>query len=137
MSELLSQVDWLFINSLDIDDACLHFHETTSVIGVVSPEINVKIPANQVRREAWDTKGLMKSSKTLSKLYRKKGKYPPEHQSSLNYVKFKNLYNIFKKIAIKNHTTLNFYKIARTMLKRLGILSDHLSANKKKRPKYF
>ncbi len=67
MSELLSQADWSFINSLDIDDTCLHFHETiTSVIDVLSPEISLIIPANKVRRELWYTKGLMKSSKTLS-----------------------------------------------------------------------
>ena len=75
MPQLPTQVDWSFINAFDIvifdiDDAYLSFHETiTFVIDVVSPEISVKINANILIREPWYTKGLMKSSKTLSKLY--------------------------------------------------------------------
>ncbi len=82
LTELLQQVNRSFINSLDIDEAYSKFHETFVLcLDIAAPEVNITIPAHKVERETWYAKG-MKSSRTLTKLFKNKGKHPPEHPAS-------------------------------------------------------
>ncbi len=49
------------------------------------------------------TKGLLISSKILGKLYRKKGNNPPDHEATIKYKKYRNLFNSIKKTAREAH----------------------------------
>ncbi len=47
----------------------LYYHD--NYLDVVAPDISVSIPPHKLRREHWFTRGFMRSSKTVEKLYRK------------------------------------------------------------------
>ena len=56
----------------DANDAYNIFSDKLhDIINTISPEKTIRIPAKKVIREPWVTKGIMKSSHTLNKLYRK------------------------------------------------------------------
>ncbi len=88
---LFSRVNWNFTDNPDIDVACETFIETlNNCIDIAAPEMSVKIPVNKVIREPWYTKALQKSSHTLNKLFRKKARNTPDHNSHSEYKRYRN-----------------------------------------------
>ena len=69
---------------------------------IAFPATNKKINRKLVKREPWITKGLIKSSKTKSKLFLKKLKNPSDH-NVLKYETYNKLYNKLLRIAKKTH----------------------------------
>ena len=63
------------------------------------PEKDVVIFSKHIIRDDWMTKGLMKSSTTLNKLYKKCIKRSKEHPSYVRYIDYRNSYNQLKRTA--------------------------------------
>ncbi len=63
----------------------------------------VTVPPDKIIREEWFTKGLMKSSRHLRKLYRKKCRVPPDHPRHGEYVRYRNTYNTVKRFARESY----------------------------------
>ena len=107
----LMNTDWSYLHSLDTVSS---FTEFTSCINTLiskfAPEKEVVIPAKHIIREEWMTKGLIKSSKTLNKIYTKsirKSKTSPEYDT---YVKYRNTYNKLKRHAKESYYAQRFEK---------------------------
>ena len=107
----LMNTDWSYLYNLDTDAS---FTEFTSYINALiskfAPEKEVVIPAKHIIRDERMTKGLMKSSNTLTKLYTKsikKSKTAPEYDK---YVKFRNMYNKLKRCAKESYYAQRFEK---------------------------
>ncbi len=72
IQEKLERYDWTVLDIPNTNDAYDIFADKLhDIINTISPEKTIIIPAKKVIREPWVTKGIMKSSHTLDKLYRK------------------------------------------------------------------
>ncbi len=112
LRELLNNEDWDFFQELNINDAFIQLHNILrNNIETLAPEKNV-IPFHKQIREPWFTIGLLKSSKTLDKLYKKKLRQPLKHPSYKQYKEYRNLLNALKRTAKEDYYSnlLNNYK---------------------------
>ena len=104
MQQLCENTDWSYLLDLDVSGAYANFTEKlNNFITEFAPEKTVVIPPKYIIREDWMTKGLIKSSKTLNKLYKKCIKKPKTHPAYDKYNDFRNQYDKFKKIAKHNY----------------------------------
>ena len=72
ISNKLNEMDWNYLQNLETTQAFTDFtNKLNDIINIYAPEKNVTIQPRFIIREKWMTKGLMKSSHTLNKLYRK------------------------------------------------------------------
>lgn len=100
LKQTLSSIDWNYLDSLDSNSASAEFVERlNSIYHHCAPEREVVIPAKYIMREEWMTKGLMKSSSTLTKLYKKSVKKAKTDPLHLRYIEYRNKYNKLKRIA--------------------------------------
>ena len=95
----LETIDWTNLDNMNINEAWNEFHTTlNATISTYAPIKTVKIPSNHIKRLPWMSFGLMQSSRTLDKLYRKRiGK----HKNGPHYLKFLKYRNIFNTIKRK------------------------------------
>ncbi len=75
------------------------FNSTVSeIMNIYAPERTARIPGKKVIREPWVTKGILKSSDTLDKLYMRKLKYPWNTRAIYTrYKKYRNVFNTIKR----------------------------------------
>ena len=96
----LHQINWTHLHQLDINNAFKNFTEHLNcTIASNAPEKTVKIKSKYVIRNVWMTKGLMQSSITSNKLYRKYISKPKKHPAHIRYAKYRYIYNKVKQIA--------------------------------------
>ena len=96
----LQQINWTHLHQLDVNKAFKNFTEHLNcTIASYAPEKTIKIKSKYVIRNVWMTKGLMKSSLTSNKLYRKCISKPKKHPAHIRYAKYRNIYNKVKQIA--------------------------------------
>jgi hypothetical protein len=97
ITNTLDDTNW--DNLLNADTIQAYENFTSKLNDIVhrhAPEKTVTIQPNFIIREKWMTKGLMKSSRNLNKLYRKCSKKPQTHQSYIHYKTYRNCYNKLK-----------------------------------------
>ena len=96
----LQQINWTHLHQLDINNAFKNFTEHLNcTIASNAPEKTVKIKSKYVIRNVWMTKGLMQSSITSNKLYRKYISKPKKHPAHIRYAKYRYIYYKVKQIA--------------------------------------
>jgi hypothetical protein len=105
VGSILQETDWNILDNMSIDDAYTFFiHTLTTILNELAPVREIKIPTKYVIRDPWLTKGLLKSSRTRQKLYKK---YILNKTNTTNlhekYVKYRNLYNSLKRIAKQSY----------------------------------
>jgi hypothetical protein len=113
ISYSLDSTDWSYLHGLNIDQAfCSFSDKLNDAIDNFAPEKTVTIPFKLIIRDPWVTKGILKSSRHLDKLFKVKIKQPPEHISHANYIQYRNLYNKVKRISKQAYyaTLLHTYK---------------------------
>ena len=90
----LGNVDWTELHDMNVDDAFDKFTETIAKqIDICAPVKTFKIPYKQVIRQPWITPGLLKSARTLDRLYRKQILKPNNSPANKRYNEYKKLYN--------------------------------------------
>ncbi len=100
INEFLHLYDWEDLKNRDIDEAHTLLKETIQqAIDLHAPQKIAKIPPKRIIREAWVTKGIMKSSCNLDRLYAKKKKCPLDQDAHDNYTTYRNLFNRIKRKA--------------------------------------
>jgi hypothetical protein len=105
----IHEIDWTYLNNLDVNSAYVDFMERlNSIIYSFAPEKKVVIPAKHVIREAWMSKGLMKSSCTMTKLYKKCVTKPKTDPSYTKFIEYRNHYNTLKRLAKHNYYEQRF-----------------------------
>ena len=100
IKSILEQVDWSHLDNLTIENA---YQEFTDIINkslnTVAPLKTVTIKPQYIIKDPWMTRGLMKSSRTSSRLYRKCINKSRTGIKYKNYIKYRNIYNALKRTA--------------------------------------
>jgi hypothetical protein len=105
----LLEIDWSYLNNLDVHSAYANFTEQLhSIVSNFAPEKKVVIPAKYIIREEWMSKGLIKSSITMTKMHKKCVKKSKNDPSYIRYVEYRNEYNQLKRTAKQNHYEQRF-----------------------------
>lgn len=100
----IRNTDWTGLNNVDANNAYSQFIEKLNlIINTFAPEREVLIHPKNVIVEEWMTKGLMKSSYRLNRLYRKCVNKPKTDDMHTRYIEQRNLYNRLKRIAKKTY----------------------------------
>jgi hypothetical protein len=104
---LLQITDWTQMENMSIDDSFAFVHNSIlEALDLYAPAKEVTIPAKNVFKEKWMSKGLFKSPSTNNKLYRKslgKPKTPPVY---VKYVTYRNLFNKLKRIVKQQYFSI-------------------------------
>ena len=97
---MIEQTNWNYLDDININDACDELTEKIKdTLDLYAPLKTIKIPHTNIIRDPWMTKGLIKSSNTCSKLYRKSIKQSKTDGTYKTYIKYRNLYNQIKRVA--------------------------------------
>jgi hypothetical protein len=123
----LNNHNWDYLNEADTIGAYSDFVDKLgNIIDAFAPEKNVIIQPKYIIREKWMTKGLMKSSHTMNKLYRKCSKKPKTDNSYIYYKTYRNVFNVTKNKAKTTYYTelFNNYKndIKKTWILLRGLI---------------
>jgi hypothetical protein len=111
ITSCLGDLDWNCLNTMNIDDAYLSFsNKLKETLDKIAPEKTVIIPHKYIIRDPWVTKGIVKSSKYLDKLFRAKLKQPYCQNSLNKYIQYRNLFNKLKRISKETYYTNLFLK---------------------------
>ena len=109
MKNSLSEIDWTFLMT---KSAAVCFEaiseEITSALDQFCPIKTVVIPYKKIIHEPWMTKGLLKSSISIDRLYKKSLKKDKNGIEYANYKKHLNLYNSLKRKAKSDYYTQSF-----------------------------
>jgi hypothetical protein len=109
----LEVVDWTQLNDMNIDDAYTYFSDKLQgTLELFAPEKTARISNKFIIRDPWVTKGILKSSKMLDKLFKAKLTRPDTHPCHVKYIKYRNLFNKIKKKSKLTHyaNILQLYK---------------------------
>ncbi len=98
LKQKLERYDWTFLHNLDSNAAYDKFLELlTAELNSAAPLKRINILPTNVIREPWLTKGIIKSSKTLDKLYNKTLNKQKDHITHQEFRSYRNQYNRIKK----------------------------------------
>ena len=104
ISEHLENTEWTYLTNLQTNEVWESFQsKITEAIELFAPIKTVKIPAKHIIRQPWMTSGILKSSHTLDKLYRKSIGRQKQDQKHIYYIKYRNTYNRIKRITKRTY----------------------------------
>jgi hypothetical protein len=107
----IREKDWQFLSDMETNEAYTEFaKQVNDLIDKYAPEKKVVIQPKCIIREKWMTKGLMKSSYILNKLYRKCCRKTKTHCTYKKYITYRNCYNKLKHVAKTEYYSEIFYK---------------------------
>ena len=91
----LDNVDWMYLNELDVNDAFESFHKKlTNTIDEVCPQKEFRIRQDKLVRDPWITKGLQNSLRKQKSLYKEQLK----SNNPVSTNRYKNYRNLLKRI---------------------------------------
>jgi exonuclease III len=109
-------VDSFNLASLTISSAeegyKLFSNHLQEVINTEAPFKTITLSPKSIKQEPWITKGIIKSSNMLNKLYRKKLSKPINNNAVNKYTQYRNMFNKIKRIAKKTYYNeqINLYQ---------------------------
>ena len=118
ISNELQGTNWECIINLDTNKAYEHF--TTIIKNCIekySPEKTIEIPAKRIIRDPWMTSGLIRSSKVMDQLYKKRLGKDKSHRSYIKYTKYRNMFNRIKRTQKQNYFNEQFSKFRHNALR--------------------
>ena len=119
----LSNIDWTYLNTLAINDAWTQFHNTlNNTINQYAPLKTMRLSPKQIIMQPWMSTGLVQSSRTLDKLYRKQLGKSKEHPSHINFITFRNVYSGLKRQHKRNYYSDLFKTYSNDIKKQWQIL---------------
>jgi hypothetical protein len=133
ISTHLDLIDWTYLSNLTINEACESFQtKIHDAIDFFAPMKSITIPAKKVITQPWMTPGLLKSSRTLNRLFKKsigKPKHDPKH---IEFVKYRNMYNTLKRITKRTHYADLFHKYQNDIRNTWKVLKSLVGRNNDK-----
>ena len=109
----LNRTDFNHLDTLNTDVATEYLvNKIQEVMDIHAPEKTVTISNKSIAHERWMTKGLLKSSKTCHKLYKKQLGKTKTEKAYTTYITYRNIYNTLKRKAKQSYyfETLNNHK---------------------------
>ncbi len=98
INEALLHQDWTMLNHLNTNQSYDKFIEVLKcTMDKIAPEKEITIPKKKIIRNRWMTPGLLKSSQTRLKLYRKCITSNRQDPKYIKYTKYRNLFNSMKR----------------------------------------
>jgi len=134
INEHLSQFDWpTLIDNCNANDSYNIFDEKIQQgLEKHAPLKTKTISKKYIIREKWMTVGLVKSSLTCDKLYKKSLSKPKDHPQFLAYIEYRNKFNSLKRVAKKNYYCQEIEKYKKDSSKLWSTLKDVIGKKKKK-----
>ncbi len=100
----LRKFDWAPLNNLSAEEGYNVFSShLQDVMNTEAPLKTITLSPKSLKQEPWITKGILKSSNTLNKLYKKTLIKPIHNNAASKYIKFRNMYNKIKRTAKKTY----------------------------------
>lgn len=128
ITNAIREKDWEYLNNMETDDAYNEFTiEVNKLLDNYAPEKTTVIQPKYVIREKWMTRGLMRSSNTLNKLYRKCCKKPKIHPTYVKYITYRNCYNKLKYVAKTKYYSELFYRYKNNIKETWKVLKTLIS----------
>jgi len=107
----LKNTNWDYLKHLPINDAWNSFHsKINEVIETLSPLKLITIPHTRVIKQPWMSTGLLQSSRTSNKLFKKAIGKPKTHKHYIEFINYRNHYNKLKRKMKHKHYTDLFNK---------------------------
>ena len=96
----LCNINLEFIDNMPVNEAYNEFNsKLQSIINNHAPFKTINSRSKKFKHNPWMTKGLLKSSHKLDKLYKLKLKHPKTHPQHIKYIQYRNAYNKLKRQA--------------------------------------
>lgn len=96
----LAETNWDYLDQMPPNDAYNEFNnQLQEILNEVAPIKTIKSTSKWIKRDPWITKGILKSSRTLDKLHKKKLSTSKTHPNNIRYVTYRNIYNRLKRFA--------------------------------------
>jgi len=96
----LENTNWTYLNNMEITEAYTNFMNVLkTTLDEFAPMKQYKYSTDKIIKEPWMTRGLMTSSKTVTKLFHKTIGRLKTDQQYITYITYRNNYNQIKRIA--------------------------------------
>ena len=105
---MLSMVDWSNMESKNVNSQYdILINKINECINICAPMIKIKVNPHFIKREKWITKGLIKSSVSLTKLYKKTKLLSRNNNYIAEYRQKRNLFNkLIRRVKKEYHESL-------------------------------
>lgn len=109
----LEGINWEHLNNKTTEEGFNELHDKiTDLINKHAPMKTINPNSKRIKKEPWMTKGLLKSSNTQMKLYKKQLKNAKDDPRHMHYIKYRNLYNTLirkakKPFIVNSYTGIN------------------------------
>jgi len=114
----LAKINWDNLYDMEINEAYNYFIKIImETIDKTAPEKEQIIKNKLTFKEEWMSKGILKSSQTKEKLYKKALKVEKTDQIYMDYLKYRNLFNSTKRRA-KEHYYAKLLELSKNDIKR-------------------
>ena len=125
INKSLDQINWNLLINDDIEGSFSRFiASVNAAINLHAPEREIKINAKKIIRNPWITAGLIKSSKTLDKLFSQQKDKPQHHPLKVKYKSYKNAYNKLKRLRKNAYYTNMIENVKNDIRKTWQILNN-------------
>jgi len=130
----LNNNNWDMLDSFeDVNESYNYFTNVVDrTIDKHAPIITKTIPASKVIRDPWYSKGLLKSSRHLHRLYHKAIGKPPNDDTHQKYKQYRNILNNLKRTAKQEYYKREFEKHKNSIKKTWQIINNILNKTSNK-----
>jgi len=98
----LKSINWHYLTELNTENSFTEFIQVlNSTLDLYAPEKVITIPPKCILKEPWMTVGLLKSSHTCDKLFKKSLRKDKSHPDVLKFTDYRNKFNSLKRQAKK------------------------------------
>ena len=119
----LANTDWSYLDTLSLNEAWDNFHRTlNNTIDQFAPLKSIRLSHKHIIRQPWMSAGLLKSSRTLDKFYRKQIGKAHEHPAYIKFKQFRNIYSGLKRQHKRKYYTDLFNQYSHDIRKQWSIL---------------
>lgn len=125
IATVVRETNWLYLENMNTDHAYTEFSNTLdTIINNAAPEKEIKISSKFVIRDPWVTRGLIASSRTLNKLYRKKMGKDKKNLHYEKFINYRNMYNKLKRLTKQKYYDDLLSKYQHNIRKTWGIINS-------------
>jgi len=133
IKQKLNEKNWSILENLNAQDGYSLFStQFMEIINSEAPLKTITLSPKNIKHEPWITKGILKSSRNLNKLYRKKLNKSECTQISSKYTVYRNLFNKVKRFAKKKYYNDMLLLHQGNIKKTWKILNNIISKNNDK-----
>jgi hypothetical protein len=133
INDILLNRNWDYLNDLSANEAYNDFAKILEeILDTVAPIQTKTIRGKYLKRDPWMTRGLLKSSQNVTKLYRKHLRCPKSHICHTKYIEYRNLSNRLKRAAKRQYYLGQLHENRHNIKRTWQVLNHTLGRNNDK-----